>query len=142
VPQEDGSYAVWVDGCFKGSCATRQKAENAAAYERDRPELAEERAVRILKEDPRLGDAFWIGVENTGGGAIVAAIYPTKESPYVWISNAEDFEADPAKPFFYGTYVDVGDEQVWLEHLSGEASDEDLADLIGAALSGAGEGQL
>lgn len=142
VPQERGGYAVWVDGCFKGTCETREKAEKAAAYERDRPELTEERAVRILKEDPRFKGASWIGVENTGGGCIAAAIYPAKGSPYVWISDAEDYESDPDKPFFYGTYIDAEDEQIWLEHLSGEASDEDLAELVAAALAGAGEGQL
>lgn len=142
VPQERGDYAVWVDGCFKGTCATRRNAEKAAAYERGRPELLEERAVRILKDDPRFKGAFWIGVENTGGGCIAAAIFPAKGSPYVWISDAEDYEKDPAKPFFYGTYIDAEGEQIWLEHLSGEASDEDLADLVAAALAGATEGQL
>jgi hypothetical protein len=142
VPQERGGYAVWVDGCFKGTCATVEKADQAAAYERERPELLEERAVRILKDDPRFKDASWIGIENTGGGCIVAAIYPLKVSPYVWINNAEDYESDPAKPFFYGTYIDAEGEQIWLEHLSGEATDEDLADLVAAALAGAREGQL
>lgn len=142
VPQERGGYAVWVDGCFKGTCGTLEKAEKAAANERERPEIPEERAVRLLKEDPRFKEAFWIGVENTGGGCIAAAIYPTKGSPYVWISDAEDYEKNPSKPFFYGTYIDTEDEQIWLEHLSGEASDEDLADLVAAALAGAGEGQL
>jgi hypothetical protein len=142
VPQERGGFAVWVDGCFKGTCETREKAEKAAAYERGRAEIPEERAVRILKEDPRFKGAFWIGVENTGGGCIAAAIYPTKGSPYVWITDAEDYEKNPDKPFFYGTYIDAEDEQIWLEHLSGEATDEDLADLVAAALAGAGEGQL
>jgi hypothetical protein len=142
VLQEGGGYAVWVDGCFKGTCGTREKADKAAAYERERPELTEERAVRILREDPRFKDAFWIGVESTGGGCIAAAIYPAKGSPYVWITDAEDYEKSPAKPYFYGTYIDAEDEQIWLEHLSGEATDEDLADLVSAALAGAGEGQL
>jgi hypothetical protein len=142
VPQDRGGYAVWIDGCFRGTCATRENAEKAAAYERDRAEISEERAVRILKEDPRFTDAHWIGVENTGGGCIAAAIYPAKGSPYVWITDAEDYERDPAKPYFYGTYIDAEGEQIWLEHLSGEATDEDLADLVAAALAGAGEGQL
>jgi hypothetical protein len=142
VPQDGGSYAVWVDGCFKGICGTREKAKKAAAYERERPEITEGRAVRILKADPRFRDAFWIGVENTGGGCMAAAIYPTKGSPYVWITDAKDYEKNPAKPFLYGAYIDAEDERIWLEHLSGEASDEDLADLVAASLAGAGEGQL
>jgi hypothetical protein len=142
VPQRQGGYAIWVDGCFKGSCATREKADQAAAYERERPELPEERAVRILKADLRFKDALWIGVENTGGGNIAAAIYPAKGSPYVWITDAEDHEDSPTKPFFYGTYVETDGEQIWLEDLSGEATDEDLAELVAAALAGGEEGQL
>jgi hypothetical protein len=141
VPQDDGCYAIWVDGCFKGTCATRENAQKAAAYERERPELIEERAVGILREDPRFKDAFWIGVENTGGGSIAAAIYPSKGSPYVWITDAEDYEANPAKPYFYGTCIDAEGEQIWFEDLSGEASDEDLADLVAVALAAAGEGR-
>jgi hypothetical protein len=86
---------------LKGTCATLEKADQAAAYERERPELLEERAVRILKGDDRFKDALWIGVENTGGGNIAAAIYPAKGSPYVWITDAEDYEQNPTKPFFY-----------------------------------------
>jgi hypothetical protein len=142
VPQERGDFAIWVDGCFKGICKTRENAEKAAAYERERPELPEERAVRILKADPRFKDTFWIGVENTGGGNIAAAIYPAKGSPYVWITDAEDYEDSPTKPFFYGAYVETEGEHIWLEDLSGEATDEDLADLVAAALAGAEEGQV
>lgn len=125
VSSRQGEYSVWVDGCFKGICATREKAEKAAAFKRERPELIEERAVRILKSDPRFKDAFWIGVENTGGGCIAAAIYPAKGAPYVWVTDAADYDPSPTKPFFYGTYLDAEGEQIWLEDLSGEASDED-----------------
>lgn len=142
VPQQSGEYAVWVDGCFKGMSPTQDKAENAAAYERGRPELLEERPVAILSADPRFEDVLWIGIENTGGGLIAAAIYPAKDSPYVWITDAADYEDDPTKPFLYGTYLPSDEEQIWLEHFSGEADDHDLADLVAAALSRAAEGQL
>lgn len=49
-PPKGPRFAVYVDGCFRGACNTRERADQAAAHERDAAETVTERAIRVMKD--------------------------------------------------------------------------------------------
>lgn len=73
-------FCIYVDGAYHGACRTRERADQAAAHERDRDETVTERAIRIIRdaEIPGVAD---VSMWHTGGGCLAAGDQRRRRDP-------------------------------------------------------------
>lgn len=136
-------FTVYVDGCYRGDCSTRAKAERAAKMEAEAPASQLEVAIMRMKAAgiDQMDGVSCVEMSHTGGGCLAAGIYfeagaTKEEGAYIWVTDDDlgHSEAKPNASYAVGIYSDP-DTCEWDEDLSGDAKgDEAMVAMVRAGV--------
>lgn len=137
------TWAVFVDGCFRGTCGTESHAERMAQLERQQPESVEEKGLRLLRESGEFDDYEVVAMVHTGGGCLAGEIRKNESEPaHAWLTEAAGFveeDVRAGREFLVGGYFDSDEEQLWVEDFNGICDVDDLVATVKKALAAASE---